>query len=149
MTLTPGSVAATLKAPFSTVAAACGVRLCLQVAQANSLKTGRGSLGAASSTLESDNQVRVQPNPFLAVRGDTLVGGSVKTGVDVSRDVGDVATLKFATDVVPFTASGNFGAVLPGTIVKERGDAKTKPSDDNVAIRATNLPAMLAFGKKR
>jgi hypothetical protein len=94
-------------------------------------------------------QVRVQPNPFLAVRGDTLFGGSVESGVEVSRDVGDVATLQFATNVVPFTASGNFGAVLPGTIVTERGDEDEEPSDDNVAIRATNLPALFAFGKKR
>lgn len=120
----------------------------LQVAQANTLETGRGSLGA-SSTLEADTQVRIQPNPFLAVRGDTLVGSSVNTGVDVSREVGDVATLTFATDVVPLAASGNFGAVVPGTVVTERGDEDTAPSDDNVAIRVTNLPALFAFGKRR
>lgn len=127
------------------------LHLHLQTAQANSIDTARGSL-SASSTLETDTQVRVQPNPFLAVRGDTLVGSTFGTGVEVSRDVGDEATLTFATDVVPFAASGNFGAVVPGTIVTERGadDEDFEPSDDNVAIRVTNFPALFGFvGKKR
>lgn len=123
-----------------------GVCACvvMQLANTNEITSSRGAVGLTSG-LESDTQVRVVPNPFVGVRGDTKVGGEVNTGVEVSKKVGDVAVLDFKTALPTVSAGGVYGSVLPGTVVKER---EGEPSDDNVAIR-TNAPALFGyFGKK-
>lgn len=73
-------------------------------------------------------------------------GGDVSTAVEVSRKVGDIGVLKLASTLPSLSYSSNFGGVLPGTVVTERGEDED-PSDDNVAIR-TNFPALWAYGKK-
>jgi len=124
----------------------CGVypRVVVQLSNTNEITSSRGA-AELKSNLESDTQVRVVPNPFVGIRGDTKVGGEVSTGVEVSKKVGDVAVLDFKTALPVITAGGVYGSVLPGTVVKER---EGEPSDDNVAIR-TNAPALFGyFGKK-
>jgi hypothetical protein len=118
----------------------------LQLANTNEFTSERGAMGL-SSGIESDTQIRAVPNPLFGLRADTTLGGEVSTGVEVSRDVGDIEVLNFATTLPSLSYSGNFGGVLPGTVVVERGEEDEEPSDDNVAIR-TNIPALWAYGKK-
>jgi hypothetical protein len=119
--------------------------LLLQTTNNNRLTSKRGSLGLSSS-LGSNTQVRVQPNTYVGVRGDTTVSGEVSTGVDVSRKVGDNAVLTWKTALPKISLAGTYGSVLPGTVVTERDEEDA--SDDNVVWR-TNDPALYAFGKKK
>jgi hypothetical protein len=118
----------------------------LQLSTNNEFTSERGAIGL-NSGIESDTQIRAVPNPLLGVRADTTLGGEVGTGVEVSRDVGDIGVFNFETTLPSLSYSSNFGGVVPGTVVVERGDEDEDPSDDNVAIR-TNIPALWAYGKK-
>ena len=95
--------------------------------------------------MDSNTQLRVEPNPYLAVRADTEAGGEISTGAEVSKAVGDIAVLGFKTSLPVLKAAGTYGAVLPGTKVSDRaGEA----DDDNVVFR-TDRPALYGyFGKK-
>jgi hypothetical protein len=64
----------------------------------------------------------------------------------VSRVVSDNGVFNVKTDLPSLSASGSYGAVLPGTVVTDRDSGD---SDNNVVFR-TNQPALFGyFGKRK